>query len=203
MKTIYRILAISGSLRARSTNTETLRAAALLAPDALSVSLYAGLGTLPPFNPDLDGPDDIPAPPVRELRSSVAVADALLICSPEYAHGVPGTLKNALDWLVSGPEIVQKPIGLLNVSPRSIHAYTALAETLRTMSTVLVPEACQTIALGGRMLSANAIAGTPEIADVLGRVMQALAAAAAEYRPRRAELLGIADVTSTPTTGTR
>ena len=191
MKTVYSILAISGSLRARSSNTETLHAAALLAPESLIVTLYPGLGTLPPFNPDLDGPDDVPAPPVRDLRSYIADADALLICSPEYAHGVPGTLKNALDWLVSGPEMVQKPIGLLNVSPRSIHAYTALAETLRTMSTVLVPEACQTMALGGRTLSASEMAETPEIASVLRRVLQALAAAAADYRQRRAELLGI------------
>ena len=191
MKTVYSVLAISGSLRARSSNTETLRAAALLAPESLTISLYSGLASLPPFNPDLDGPDDVPEPPVRELRAHIANADALFICSPEYAHGVPGALKNALDWLVSGPEIVQKPIGLLNVSPRSIHAYTALAETLRTMSTVLVPEACQTIALSGQVLSASSMAETPEIASALRRVLNALGAAAAEYRQRRAELLGI------------
>ena len=191
MKIVYRILAISGSLRARSTNTETLRAAGILAPQSLSISLYPGLATLPPFNPDLDGPDAVPAPPVRELRSYVAEADALLICSPEYAHGVPGALKNALDWLVSGPEILLKPVGLLNVSPRSTHAYAALAETLRTMSTLLVPEACQTLPLQGRSLSASEIADIREIAKVLRRVLRALGGAAAEYRPRRAELLGI------------
>ena len=191
MKTVYSILAISGSLRARSSNTETLRAAALLAPESLTVSLYSGLAGLPLFNPDLDGPNDVPDPPVRELRAQIANADAVLICSPEYAHGVPGALKNALDWLVSGPEIVHKPIGLLNVSPRSMHAYAQLVETLRTMSTVLVPEACQTIALGGQMLSAHAMAETSEIANVLRRVLNALGAAASDYQQRRAELLGV------------
>src|SRR5262245_767719 len=180
MTTVFSILAISGSLRARSTNTETLRAAGLLAPQSLSVSLYPGLATLPAFNPDLDVPDAVPALAVRELRSYVAAADALLICSPEYAHGVPGALKNALDWLVSGPEIVMKPIGLLNVSPRSTHAYSALVETLRTMSTVLVPGACKTIHLEGRILSATEIAETPEVADLLGRVLRELGAAAVE-----------------------
>lgn len=191
MTTVYSILAISGSLRARSSNTETLRAAALLAPQSLTVSLYAGLDTLPLFNPDLDGPDAVPSPPVRALRAQVADADALLICSPEYAHGVPGALKNALDWLVSGPEILLKPIGLLNVSSRSTYAYAALSETLRTMSTVLVPDACQTLPLDGRSLGAVAMAATPEFAKVLGEVLRALTIAAADYRPRRAELLGI------------
>ena len=191
MTAAYSILAISGSLRARSSNTETLRAAAMLAPPSLPVSLYSGLGTLPLFNPDLDGLGVVPLPPVRELRALVADADALLICSPEYAHGVPGALKNALDWLVSGPEILVKPIGLLNVSPRSTYAYAALAETLRTMSTVLVPEACQTVPLEGQLLTAVAMAATPEIAKVLREVLRALSIAAADYRPRRAELLGI------------
>lgn len=186
----YNILAISGSLRARSSNTETLRAAAMLAEDSLKVSLYGGLATLPLFNPDLDGADALPLPPVRELRRQIAEADAVLICSPEYAHGVPGALKNALDWLVSGPEMVLKPVGLLNVSPRSTYAYEALTEILRTMSTVLVPDACRTVSLEGRGLSAATIAATRELAEALRDVLRALRAGAADYRLRRAELVG-------------
>lgn len=186
----YNILAISGSLRARSSNTETLRAAAMLAEDSLKVSLYGGLATLPLFNPDLDGADALPLPPVRELRRQIAEADAVLICSPEYAHGVPGALKNALDWLVSGPEMVLKPVGLLNVSPRSTYAYEALTEILRTMSTVLVPDACRTVSLEGRGLGAATIAATRELAEALRDVLRALRAGAADYRLRRAELVG-------------
>ena len=125
-----RFLAISGSLRRASINTELLRAAAALAPPSVEVAHFDGLGTLPHFNPDID--TDPPLPPVRALRESVEWADALLISSPEYAHGVPGVLKNALDWLVSGVEIVGKPIGLLSASPRAIHAQSSLAETLQT-----------------------------------------------------------------------
>ena len=99
------LLGLSGSLRARSSNTEALRAAAMLAPEWATVTLFSGLAGLPHFNPDLDVEGAVLPVPVREFRAQVDAADALLICSPEYAHGVPGSLKNALDWLVSGAEI--------------------------------------------------------------------------------------------------
>jgi NAD(P)H-dependent FMN reductase len=184
------ILAISGSLRAHSSNTEVLRATAALAPASMHVRLYGALATLPHFNPDLDGEGAVLPAPVQDLRSQVSAADGLLISSPEYAHGVPGTLKNALDWLVSGPEIVFKPIGLLNVSPRSTHAQASLAETLRTMSTLLVPGASLDIPLGGRRLDAGSIAAAPELAPLLLSALEALAGAATAYRQQRAALLG-------------
>src|SRR5512134_730799 len=112
-----RVLAISGSLRAHSSNTEALLALALLAPPHVIVRQFDGLATLPAFNPDLDEEGMSPPPPVQDLRSQVASADAIVICSPEYAHGVPGSLKNALDWLVSDPRVVLKPTALVNVSP--------------------------------------------------------------------------------------
>src|SRR5947207_15822100 len=115
------ILGISGSLRARSSNTELLRAAALLVPAPARVMLFEDLGGLPHFNPDLDGEGAVLPAPVVAFRRQVAAADALIISSPEYAHGVPGALKNALDWLVSGPEMPTKPIGLLTASAPSSH----------------------------------------------------------------------------------
>jgi chromate reductase len=183
----FRILAISGSLRAHSSNTETLRAAAIVAPESVTVTLYDGLGGLPHFNPDLDGEGAVPPDSVREFRSAVGEADALLICSPEYAHGVPGSLKNALDWLVSSSEMLFKPVGLINVSPRSTHASASLAETLRTMSTVLVEGASIELPLGGKGLDAAGIAADAQLARPLRSAIDALVAAAAEYRQRRAE----------------
>jgi NAD(P)H-dependent FMN reductase len=181
-------LAISGSLRARSSNTEVLRAAAALAPHGVSVSFFDGLSGLPHFNPDLD--DDSAGVPlaVRHFRERVGDADALLICSPEYAHGVPGSLKNALDWLVSGSEIPYKPVVLLNASTRSKHAQAALAETLRTMSTVVVTDAAIDVPLDGRGLDAESIAGVPELASQLRSAWIALVAAIDVSRVRRAEL---------------
>jgi chromate reductase len=186
----HTILAISGSLRAHSSNTEVLRAAASLAPATANVTLFTGLAELPHFNPDLDSDGATLPAPVRAFRAQVDAADAILICSPEYAHGVPGVLKNALDWLVSGPEIVYKPIGLLNASPRSIHAQASLAETLRTMSTELVPGASIALALEGRRLDAAAIVDTPDLADPLRSALQALLGATEAYRQRRAALRG-------------
>lgn len=170
------LLAISGSLRARSSNTEVLRAAALVAPPSVRVELYAALAALPHFNPDLDAEGAELPPAVRDLRARIDSARGVLICSPEYAHGVPGAMKNALDWLVSGPEMVHKPVGLINASPRAMHAQASLAETLRTMSAVLVPGASVELALGGRGLDAAEIAADATFANLLRSAVEALAA---------------------------
>lgn len=81
-------------------------------------------------------------PPVAEFREQIIAADALLIASPEYAHGVPGALKNALDWMVGNDSFVDKPVGVLGISPRSVHAHDALREVLRTMSAQVVDDSC-------------------------------------------------------------
>jgi chromate reductase len=169
-----RILAISGSLRAASSNTALLRAAATLAPEGMEIVLYGGLGDLPHFNPDLEDAEPLS---VTELRHQVRTADGLLISSPEYAHGVPGVLKNALDWLVGGSEIVYKPIALWNASPRATHAQESLAETLRTMSTRIVPEASIAVLLLGRRIDTAGIASDPELSGPLRAALAAFARA--------------------------
>jgi NAD(P)H-dependent FMN reductase len=179
-----RLLAISGSLRAVSSNTTLLRAAALIAPDA-GITLYAGLDNLPHFNPDLDtGLDDpnVPAT-VRELRAAIGAADGILISSPEYAHGIPGSLKNALDWLVGSSEFPGKPVALINASPYSTHAQASLAETLRTMSAELVDGSPFPIALPNRSMNETAAAADPEVA---AKLMAVLAAVGATIEVRRA-----------------
>jgi len=178
-----KLLAISGSLRHASTSTELLRAAAVLAPPGTRITRFDGLGMLPHFNPDLDI-DPLP-PAVRVLRESVAAADGLLISSPEYAHGVPGVLKNALDWLVGGVEILCKPIGLLNASPRAVHAQASLVEILRTMAAEVVPEAQVSVPLLGRNLHAAAIVADPELAMRLRGALTALVEAAQGPERRR------------------
>jgi NADPH-dependent FMN reductase len=93
----------------------------------MDVSIYRELETLPPFNPDLDGDPALAA--VARFRAALQACDAVLISSPEYAHGVPGVLKNALDWVVGSGELVNKPIALVNTSSRARHAWASLAET--------------------------------------------------------------------------
>ena len=171
-----KILTISGSLRARSSNTELLRAVQLVADPSLVFDHYDGLASLPHFNPDLDFEGATPPEPVRDLRVRIAAADALLISSPEYAHGVPGSLKNALDWMVSDAAMLGKPIVLLNASARSTFAHPQLAETLRTMSTELVTEASLVVPLDGRRLDAAGIAADPALAPQLRTGLDALAA---------------------------
>jgi len=182
------LLGISGSLGSRSMNTEVLRAAALLAPPSVEVTLFTGLASLPHFNPDLDVEGSVPPAPTRDLRTQVAKADGLIICSPEYAHGVPGALKNALDWLVSGPEILYKPICLLNASPRSTRGPAALAETLRTMSTTLVFGAPLDLPLAGLRLDAPAIVAEPELSRLLRSAIEALVGQVPDSRRKRAAL---------------
>lgn len=169
-----RILAISGSLRARSSNAAVVRAARLLAPPDVEVAIYSGLAAIPPFNPDEDGAT--PPPAVAGLRAEVARADAVLICSPEYAHGVPGVLKNALDWLVGGVEIYDKPIALINASSRAIIAQAQLAETLRTMKARIITSASVTLQLAGPQMDEFGIAADCSLASRLRRALAALAA---------------------------
>ena len=176
------LLAISGSLRVRSSNSEVLGALALLAPLWVTVRQYDGLATLPAFNPDLDGEDMRPPTAVQDLRSQMETADAVVICSPEYAHGVPGSLKNALDWLVSVPHVVHKPTALVNVSPRSTHAQVSLAETLRTMSMHLVAELPYVVSLVDRGMTSVAIASDPALAAPLHDCLDALMVAVAHGR---------------------
>jgi NAD(P)H-dependent FMN reductase len=127
-----KIIAICGSLRSHSSNLALLRAAAAIAAE---VEIYEGLATLPHFNPDDDVEEATPPPAVAELRAMLADADGILISSPEYAHGVPGSLKNALDWLVSDGALVDKPVAVINASPvGGEFARDSLVETLRTMN---------------------------------------------------------------------
>ncbi|MBN9494571.1 NAD(P)H-dependent oxidoreductase [bacterium] len=129
------VLAICGSLRAESSNLEMLRAAQALAPSTIEVVFADGMGDLPPFNPDLDAEGALPPEGVAQWRAQVADADGVIISSPEYAHGVPGALKNALDWLVSTPALFEKPVLLVNAAAAgATFAQRSLAETLRTMN---------------------------------------------------------------------
>jgi len=149
-----------------------LESIARLAPADFEFTRYEGLAQLPLFNPDIDVE---PAPePVRVLRGQVAAADAVLMSSPEYAHGVPGALKNALDWLVSGVEIYGKPVALLNPSPRSLFAHAQLAETLRTMGASLVEGARISLPIAGRGLDVSGITADPALSAAIRHALDAI-----------------------------
>jgi len=169
------ILAISGSLRARSSNTAVLRAAAAVAPTDVVVTLYDGLASLPHFNPD----DDVGEPPatVLQLRARIGAADGLLFCSPEYAHGVPGSLKNALDWLVSSIEFPHKPVALINASPMATHAQASLIETLSLMTARIVTEATVTIPVTRADVDADGEITNPDVRSAIRMALDAFVGA--------------------------
>ncbi len=98
-----------------------------------------------------------------EFRRLIQHCDGLLIASPEYAHGISGVMKNALDWLVAGTEFIGKPVALFNASARATLAYTALAETITVMSGKLVEDACVTIPLVGEQLNLYAVTANPKL----------------------------------------
>jgi chromate reductase len=151
------VMALSGSLRKASLNTALLTMAVECAPPDLRVALHRGLGDLPLFNPDLDG--HAPTSVVR-LHHQIASADAVLIASPEYAHGVSGVMKNALDWMVANGVLVGKPVVLWNASPRASHALAALRETLAVMSARLIDQA--SLALLIKSPEAGAVPANPD-----------------------------------------
>jgi chromate reductase len=178
-----KILGISGSLRSISKNAALVRAARMLAPAGVELLIYEGLGQLPLFNPDLDDLDNGRAPePVLEFRAELRSSAGVFISSPEYAHGVSGAMKNALDWLVGSGEFEQKPTVLLNASPGSVHAHAALLETLRTMGGIVI-DARLPNALGGRTFDESRIEEHPAIRDAvqsaLTSLLQTIAAQAA------------------------
>jgi chromate reductase, NAD(P)H dehydrogenase (quinone) len=175
------VLAIAGSLRAASINAAFCRAAARLAPPGLAIEVFTGMGELPLFNPDLERD---PPPAVARFRAKVEAAGALLVASPEYAHGISGVMKNALDWLVSCEGFVAKPVALVNTSPRARHAYESLHEVLTTMSATLVREACIAVPLLGGCVTEEAMIATPAVA---AQIRDALAALQAFLRSGPAE----------------
>jgi chromate reductase len=175
-----RVLGISGSLRAASINSALLRVAMRLVPPEVTLTVFPGVGELPLFNPDLE--TQMP-PQVRALHAAVAAADALLFASPEYAHGVTGSIKNTLDWLVGFEPFVHKHVAVLNASPRAHHADAALRETLKTMSAVIVEAASVSIPLLGAHLTEDGMVQDPMVSSAIRSSLLALHDAVVRGQP--------------------
>lgn len=173
-----RILAISGSLRAASTNTALLRAAAALAPPDVVISVFAEIADLPHFNPDQEHP---PPAAVARWQALLHQSDAILVACPEYAHGVPGSFKNALDWVVGTAGLDGRPVALVNTSPRAAHAAAALAQIVTTMGWCVVEAASVRIPCARKDIDPQALATMPEFAEPLRAALLVLAKAAQHH----------------------
>lgn len=178
------VLAICGSLRAASINRKLLLAAQKIAPEAgLEITLYEGLGTLPIFNPDDEGNEP---QSVLDFKNQLRQADGVLIASPEYAHGVTGAIKNALDWTVASGEFMSMPVVALNASGRATIAQAALIETVGTMDATILHDADLTIALNGKNYAPDDILADEGTRAPLLRALTMLAAAIAQKQDENA-----------------
>ena len=139
MNELKKILAIPGSIRKRSTNLQLIEAIIELTTGSAEFQIFKGLPGIPHFNPDLDT-EDAPIE-VTAFRRQLREADGILICTPEYAMGVPGTLKNAIDWTVSSCEFSHKPVALITASSSGMKAHLSLLDTLRVIESDIPADA--------------------------------------------------------------
>ena len=131
MNVLKKIVAISGSTRQNSSNLNLINAIIELSAGQLDISIFNKLTEIPHFNPDLDS--DEPLKAVGDFRKALNEAQGVLICTPEYAHGVPGSLKNAIDWTVSSMEFSHKPVALITASSDGKAAHYSLLQTLKVI----------------------------------------------------------------------
>jgi len=167
-----RILAICGSLRAASSNRAILEACATLVPTGVDWKLCDLIGQLPHFNPDLDH-EGLANPAVLAFRAAVRECDGLVFSTPEYVHSLPGSFKNALDWLVSESDFPGKPVAIMQVARDTAFARDALIEVLRTMSAEIVPGALSSLNLGTNQITAAEILDRDDLRTELARAIAA------------------------------
>jgi chromate reductase len=174
-----RVLAISGSTRQGSTNTALCLTAAACAPTGVDVECVPDVSVLPHFNPD-DDHDPLPASVVA-LRSAIASADAVLICTPEYAGTLPGSLKNLLDWTVGATVLTDKPVAWVNVAadPQRGHgAHATLATVLGYVGARTVDRACRHVPVPQGSVGADGLLADGSLRDQITGVLRDLLAAA-------------------------
>jgi chromate reductase, NAD(P)H dehydrogenase (quinone) len=159
---VTRVLLICGSLRGASTNAAALHTAGAVAPNEIETVLYGGMGSLPHFNPDDDAEGSTPHPAVAELRRAIAGADAILICTPEYAGALPGALKNLLEWTIGDGGTYGKPVAWINVSGPAAptggaDAHDSLRKVLNYSGADIVEAACLRVPLERKMVGADGL----------------------------------------------
>ena len=148
------LYALCGSQRQASTSRRLLEALQLACPDGITIEICDLIGDLPIFNPDDEG--ERTPPVVAKFAAKIAQADGLIVSCPEYAHGIPGGFKNALDWLVSRDEVPFKPLMFAHASHRGDLVLEQLADVLQTMSLRIVGEAFLRVPVAGKSDEAQA-----------------------------------------------
>ncbi len=170
-----KILAISGSTRINSSNTNILNAIAILFEDELKIELYTQIDELPHFNPDVK--DDMASFSVNQFREKIQTADGIIICTPEYVFSLPGTLKNALEWTVSTTVFSYKPVAFIVASASGEKAYESLDLIMRTLVQVPIPASLKLLIRGGRsFINEQGIITDQKIMNEIKEMVKALIA---------------------------
>lgn len=182
------VLLVSGSLRSGSTNQAVLATAAEVAPHGVVTVGYDGMASLPHFNPDDDADGVEVGNAVTAMRAALDAADAVLICTPEYAGAMPGTLKNMLEWTIGNGGTYGKPIGWINAQGAASPTGGALAhESLRHVLSYagadIVEGACTRMPLSRDAVSGGVVTD-PQLREVIRGTMQALADHVSNARER-------------------
>ncbi|WP_326960000.1 NADPH-dependent FMN reductase [Amycolatopsis sp. NBC_01286] len=159
-------------MRAGSGNAAVLGTVATLT----ETTTFTGLGDLPHFNPDDDR--DPLHPAVASLRAAIAAATSVLICTPEYAGGLPGSFKNLLDWTVGGGEIYGKPVAWINASSVAAptgggDAHDSLRKVLTYAGAEIVEEACARVPVP-RAAVADGVVADPDLRERIAVAVQRL-----------------------------
>lgn len=173
------MLLVSGSLRAGSTNTAVLETVRAVAPDGLATVLYGGMGGLPHFNPDDDREGEAVHAAVAELRSQVGAADALLVCTPEYAGALPGAMKNLLEWTVGDAGTYRKPVAWINASGPAAptggaDAHDSLRKVLGFVGADVVDGACVRVPLTRDAVGPDGTIVDPQVREQIATALTAL-----------------------------
>jgi chromate reductase len=179
MSDLVRVLLVSGSARRGSTNSAVLRTAALLAGPDVETAMFEQLGGLPLFNPDDDEEGAELDPAVAGMRREVEWADALLICTPEYAGALPAALKNLLEWTIGDAGTYGKPVAYINAAgpgapTGAADAHDSLRKVLRYAGADLVESACVRIPLTRAAVGPDGIVISEPSRSEIGAALAAL-----------------------------
>jgi chromate reductase, NAD(P)H dehydrogenase (quinone) len=174
----WRVLCLAGSLRRESWNRRLLAAAVRSDPKGLELILFDGLAAVPMFNEDAE---KLEAASVHRLRSAVAMADGVLVATPEYNHSFPGVLKNAIDWLSRGSTsvLIDKPVAIIGASAGrwgTRLAQAALRQVFTATEAQVMPAPTLFVAHAGECFDIDGRIREPSLAQGLSGVIDAFRA---------------------------
>jgi NAD(P)H-dependent FMN reductase/NADP-dependent 3-hydroxy acid dehydrogenase YdfG len=184
------VLLVPGSNRTGSTNLAVLRTAARISGGATPTELFQGLLQLPLFTPDDDADGGAVPPVVAEMRGGIRRADAVLICTPEYAGALPAALKNVLEWTIGDGSLDRKPVAWINAAGPAAptggaDAHGSLEKVLRYAGADIVDEACARIPIARSMVDDSGLIGDESVHDQIRGVLERLADHVAQTRSPR------------------